>query len=133
MRLSLCSGWQCLMVSWDAYKLVQAWRVAGHSYEKPTLFLSYQDKKPVISLIHSVSLEILQADLPLRCTPHISGRWRDPVKENGGEKLLTLIISAVGIPEVNFPGNRRKKTHFIKVNWFIYSSMSEAVPWAFIR
>lgn len=84
-----------LIVSRDADKLVQAWRAAGHSDEKPALSLSYQDKKPVISLIHSVSLELLQADLPLGCTPHLSRRWKDPVKQNGGGKLLALIILAV--------------------------------------
>lgn len=100
----------------------------GQSYEKPTLFLSYQDKKPVTSLIHSVSLETLRADLPPCRTPHISGRWRDPVKENAGGALLTLIISAAETPEINFPGNRQKKTHFIKVNLLSYFSALAAAP-----
>lgn len=121
-----------LIVSWDAYKLVQAWRAAGHSDEKPALSLSYQDKKPVISLIHSVSLELLQAYLPLGCTPHLSRRWKDPVKQNGGVKLLALIIPAVEMPEINFPGNIPKKTHFIKGDLVSRFSPLEAVPWAFI-
>lgn len=121
-----------LIVSWDAYKLVQAWRAAGHSDEKPALSLRYQDKKPVISLIHSVSLELLLADSPLGCTPHLSRRWKDPVKQNGGGKLLALIIPAVEMPEINFPGNRPKKTHFIKGDFVPRFSPLEAAPWAFI-
>lgn len=88
MSLSLYSGCLCLMVSWDAYKPVQAWRAVGHSYGKPTLSLSYQDKKPVISLIHSVSLEILQSRLTsVLYTPYIR-KMKRPCKIKWREKAV---------------------------------------------
>lgn len=87
MRLSLYSGCQCLMVSWDAYKPVQAWRAVGHSSEKPTLFLSYQDKKPVISLIHCQPWDTPSRLTSVLYTPYIR-KMKRPCKIKWREKAV---------------------------------------------